>query len=118
MTKYQKVAIEWFRERPRVVGCTVNFSQAEKPDKIDEWLVENVPHYAEVFVKALKIPVEEDEKICRITNCGQPVENPSLDICRDCFEEITAGEEDRDAVLREAIEGHDQENLYDEEGDR
>jgi len=56
--------------------------------------------------------------ICRITNCGQPVENPMLDICNRCFEEITAGEDDRDAVLWKAIEGREQEDLCDEREDR
>jgi len=118
LTLYQRAAIEWFDERPRVTGCTINFSQAEKPDKIDKWLVANVPHYAEVLCKALKIPVGGEEKICRVTNCGQPVENPMLDTCNRCFEEITAGEDNRDAVLWKAIEQYSQENLHDEEEDR
>ena len=118
MTKYQQAAIEWFEGRPGIVGCTVNFGHGKGADKIDKWLVINVPHYAEVFCKALKIPVEENRQTCRITNCGQPVENPMLDICDRCFEEITAGEEDRDAVLWKAIDQYSRENLHDEEEDR
>lgn len=55
LTPYQRAAIEWFQERPGVVGCTVNFDQQRKPDKIDRWLVENIAHYAEVFCGALKL---------------------------------------------------------------
>lgn len=118
LTPYQRAATEWLLWRPGLVSCTVNFDQAKKPDKIDRWLVLNVPHYAEVLCKALKIPVEEGGKICRITNCGQLVENPNLDICNRCLEEITAGEEDRNVALIEAIMEREEENQHDEKEDR
>jgi len=77
LTPYQRAAIEWFEERPGIVSCIAHFNyptehqhlrppylsgstSAGKPDKIDRWLVINVPHYAEVFCKVLKIPVGED----------------------------------------------------------
>jgi len=61
LTPYQRAAIEWFEKHPGVVSCTAHFNHPDvgKPDKIDRWLILNVPHYAEVFCKALRIPVGE-----------------------------------------------------------
>lgn len=116
LTPCQRAAIEWLLWRPELVSCTVNFDQAKKPDKIDRWLILNVPHYAEVLCRALKIPVKGERQICRVTNCGQPVENPSLDICDRCLEEITA--DDCEATFQEAIKKYNQEDLHDEKEDR
>lgn len=66
LTPYQRAAVEWFQERPKVYAFTVSFSGDEtttpgilaKADTIDRRLIRNVPHYAEVFCKALKLSIE------------------------------------------------------------